>query len=110
MAIPINDLGQWAVGQLAPSWEMELGRDNRVLDLTGVATNQLSLIVYNSGKVQTGTGTGAFTINNVKPGVVTYTQTLADMATAGTFYYRVKVNFGGTAPDFSDYIHIQINA
>jgi hypothetical protein len=110
MAIPINDLGTWAVGQLSPVWEMTLARDNRVMDLTGVTLGQLSLIVYNSAKVQTGTGAGSFVINNAKPAVVTYSQAAADMAAAGTFYYRVKVNFNGTTPDFSDYIHIQINA
>jgi hypothetical protein len=110
MTIPTNDLGQWAVGQLAPNWEMNLARDSRVFDLTGVTVNQLSLIIYNSGKVQTGTGAGSFTINNVKPAVVTYAQASADMASAGTFYFRVKVNFNGISPDFSDYIKIVINA
>lgn len=110
MAIPVNDLGQWAVGQLSPVWELPLARDNRVMDLTGVTTGQLSLIIYNSNHVQTGTGAGSFAINNAKPGVVTYTQATGDMANAGTFYYRVKVNFNGTTPDFSDYVHIQINA
>ncbi len=106
---PVNDLGQWAVGQLSPSWELPLVRDNRVMDLTGVTTGQLSLIIYNASKVQTGTGAGSFTIKNVKPGVVVYAPASADMASAGTFYYRVKINFNGTTPDFSDYIHMQIN-
>lgn len=118
MAIPVNDLGQYAVGQLSPVWELPLirtdanGNITRVMDLTGVTANQLSLIIYNANKVQIGTGAGSFTIPSagVKPGVVTYTQAVADMASAGTFYYRVKVNFNGTTPDFSDYIHIQINA
>ena len=109
MAIPVNDLGQWAVGQLSPVWELVLARDNRLMDLTGVATNQLSLIIYNANKVQTGTGGGSFTINNVKPGVVTYTQVAGDMV-AATAFVRVKVNFNGTTPDFSDYIKIVINA
>ena len=110
MALPVNDLGQWAVGQLSPTWELVMMRDSRLFDLTGVSTNQLSLIIYNSNKVQTGTGAGSFAINNIKPAVVTYSQATADMANAGTYYLRVKVNFNGTTPDFSDYIKIQINA
>ena len=109
MTILINDLGQWTVGQLSPNFEMILARDNRLFDLTGVSTNQLSLIIYNSAKVQTGTGGGSFVINNVKPAVVTYSQVAADMVTA-TSFLRVKVNFNGTTPDFSDYIKIVINA
>ena len=84
-------------------------RDTRPMDLTGVITGQLSLIIYSNGKVQTGTGVGSFVINNVKPGVVTYAQAATDMASPGTFYYRVKINFSGTTPDFSDYIKIVIN-
>jgi hypothetical protein len=110
MAVAVGDLGQWAVGQLAPNWELSLARDSRVFDLSGVTTGQLSLIIYNSVKAQIGMGTGTFVINNVKPGVVTYIQSSADMANAGTFYLRLKVNFNGTSPDFSDYIRIQINA
>lgn len=108
--IAVNDLGQWAIGQLSPVWELILARDNRLFDLTGVTVGQLSLIIYNANKVQTGTGAGSFVINNVKPAVVTYTQASADMASAGTFYLRVKVNFNGTTPDFSDYIKLQVNA
>lgn len=112
MAIPVNDLGQWTVGQLSPVWELPLARDSRIMDLTGVTTGQLSLIIYTSAKVvaSNSPGAGTFTINNVKPGVVTYSQVAADMATAGTFYLRVKINFNGTTPDFSDYIRIIINA
>jgi len=109
--VAINDLGQWTVGQLYPNWEMPLVRDTRTMDLTGIANNQLSLVIYSSAKVQIGTGAGTFAINpaGIKPGVVTYTQVAADMATTGTFYYRVKINFGVMSPDFSDYIKIVIN-
>src|SRR6266704_3030917 len=108
--LPVNDLGSWTVGQLSPHWELPLSRDSRVMDLTGVTTNQLSLIIYNSAKTQTGTGAGSFTINNAKPGVVTYAQASADLASAGTFYFRVKINFNGVSPDYSDLIKIIINA
>jgi hypothetical protein len=113
--LPVNDLGSWTVGQLSPNWEMPLIRtdplgnpSSRVMDLTNVSTSQLSLILYNAAKIQTGTGAGTFTINNVKPGVVTYAQATADMANAGTLYLRVKVNYNGNSPDFSDYIRIVI--
>lgn len=107
MTVLVNDLGQWAVGQLSPNFEFVFARDNRLFDLTGVLVGQLSLILYNSNKVQTGTGGGSFTINNVKPGVVTYAQIAGDMV-AATAFVRVKVNFNGTTPDFSDYIKIVV--
>lgn len=106
----IGDLGNWTVGQLYPNWEISLARDSRIFDLTGVTTGQLSLLIYNAAKVQTGTGAGTFTINNVKPGVVTYAQAAADVASAGTFYFRLKVNFNNLTPDYSDFIHIQFSA
>ncbi len=115
---PVNDLGSWTVGQLSPAWEFPLTRTDangnvtRTMDLTGVTAGQLSLIIYNSAKTQIiGTGQGTFAINNIKPGVVTYTQKTgtSDIATAGTFYFRVEVNFNGNAPDYSDYVHIQVN-
>ena len=107
MAFPINDLGTWTVGQLTPNFELLLGRDNRLFDLTGVTANQLSLLLYNASKVQIGTGAGSFAINNFIPAVVTYTQVAADMITT-LAYVKVKVNFGGTSPDFSDFIKIQV--
>ena len=115
---PVNDLGNWTVGQLLPAWEFPLTRTDangnvtRAMDLTGVTTGQLSLIIYNSTKTQQiGTGQGAFVISNSKPGVVTYTQKTgsSDIATAGTLYFRVEVNFNGTSPDYSDYVHIQVS-
>ena len=114
MAIPVNELGNWTVGQLAPNWEFPLvrtdanGNLSRVMDLTGVTTAQLSLLIYNAAKTQTGTGTGTFTINNAKPGVVTYAQSASDMQNSGTYYFRVRINFNGTTPDYSDYVHISI--
>lgn len=114
--IPINNLGSWAVGQLYPNWELPLvrtdalGNITRTMDLTGVSAGQLSLIIYNSSKAQVGTGAGTFTINNAKPGTVTYAQASADMATSGTYYLRVKINFNGATPDFSDYIQMVVSA
>ncbi len=112
---PVNNLGNWTVGQTSPSFELPLTRTDangtisRVMDLTGVTTNQLSLILYTSAKtVATNSpGTGVFTISNVKPGVVTYAQTVADMV-AGVSYLRVKINFSSSSPDFSDLISINI--
>lgn len=96
----------WAIGQLNPPWIIPLVRDNNtIFDLTGVTANQISLVIYNASKVPTGTGAGTVTIKSVKPGIITYTLASADVPTAaGTYYLRIKVNFGGTTPDFSDYI------
>jgi hypothetical protein len=109
--IPLNDLGSWTVGQLYPAWELALTRDTRTMDLTGVTAGQLSMIIYTAAKVVAGNspGMGTFTINNAKPAVVVYTQSSGDMATAGTFYLKVKVNFNGSTPDYSDYIKLAIN-
>ena len=107
--IPFNDLGNWAVGQLSPVWQFNLQRDLGTFDLTGVNTSQLSLIIYNTLKASIGVGTGIFQIVANNPAVVIYSQSSSDMATAGTFFYRVRVNFGGASPDYSDYVHIQIN-
>ena len=108
--IAINDLGLWRVGQLSPQWEIPLVRDTRTFDLTGVTLNLLNLLIYNSAKVQIGTGGGSIFVNNVVPAVITYTQVAADVANVGTFYFRICVNFNGNAPDYSDYIHIQIQS
>lgn len=96
----------WRVGQLSPIWTINMIRDNNIImDLTGVTTGQLSLIIYNGSKVITGTGAGTFAITSTKPGIVTYQPASADVpSTAGTYYIRVEVNFNGTSPDFSDYI------
>lgn len=109
MAYPINDLGAWRVGQLTPTWEILLVRDSRTFDLTGITVNLITLIMYNAAKVQIGMGGGSIAINNFTPAVITYSQVPADMAATGTFYYRVCINFGGNAPDYSDFIKIQIN-
>jgi len=111
----INNLGNWTVGQLYPAWELPLvrtdanGNISRAMDLTEVSASQLSLLIYNSAKTKIGTGGGSFVINNAKPAIVTYTQNPAasGLTAAGTFYYRVEVNFNGT-PDYSDYIQIVI--
>lgn len=86
-------------------------RDNgAAMNLTGVTAGQLSLLIYNSSYAQTGTGAGTFTILNANPGVVQYALASADVASVGTFYVRVEVNFNGTSPDFSDYILWVISA
>lgn len=97
-------LTPWAVGQLSPTWTIIMMRDSKPMDLTGVAANQLSLQIYNASYVSTGTGAGTFSILNAKPGIVSYAPAAADVATAGTYNLRVKVNFNGNTPDMSDYI------
>ncbi len=114
--IPVNNLGTWTVGQTYPNWELPMvrtdanGNVSRVMDLTGVTTGQLSLIIYNSAKAvaSNSPGAGTFTINNAKPGTVTYAQSSADMATAGTYYLRVRINFNNATPDYSDYIQLVV--
>lgn len=95
----------WAVGQLSPLWTITLTRDGGIMDITGVTTNQLSLLIYNNSQAQTGTGQGTFSIIEAKPAIVTYQLNSADVPTVtGNYYVRVKVNFNGTTPDMSDYI------
>lgn len=117
---PINNLGSWTVGQTSPNFELPLtrtdanGNVSRVMDLTGVTTAQLSLIIYTAAKTvaSNSPGTGVFTITQAKPGIVTYAQTVADMtpATNGQLYFRVKVNYNGSNPDYSDMISINITS
>jgi hypothetical protein len=98
----------WRVGQLSPTWTINMIRDNNTeMDLTGVTAGQLSLIIYTSAKVvaSNSPGVGTFAITQAKPGIVTYTLNAADVpATAGQYYFRVEVNFNGTTPDYSDLI------
>lgn len=108
--VTLNDLGQWTVGQLYPNWEILLAPSSRTMDLTGIANNQISLIIYSSAKVQIGTGAGSFVINNVKPGVVTYTQAPQDVAMSGTYYVRVRMTiFSGSRSWDSDFIKLVLN-
>ena len=100
-------ISPWTVGQLSPSWTIPMTRDNAEMDLTGVTTGQLSVIIYTSAKVRASNspGAGTFTIDQTKPGIVTYTPASQDIpATAGQYYIRIEVNFNGTMPDYSDYI------
>lgn len=112
---PVNNLGNWTVGQTYPNWELSLARTDangqvsRTMDLTGVTTGQLSLILYTSAKAvaSNSPGVGTFTITQAKPGIVTYAQATADMV-ATVAFVRVKINFNSTTPDFSDLIAINI--
>lgn len=111
-------ISPWRVGQLSPTWKITMLRDfsdaNAVMDLTGMQTSQLSLVIYATQstsasqsvqKVQIGTGAGSFAITQVSPGVVTYALAVADVPTVpGQYYVRVGVDFGGTEPDYCDYI------
>lgn len=99
-------ISPWRVGQLSPIWTINMIRDNNtIMDLTGVTTGQLSLIIYNSSKVATGTGVGTFAITSTLPGVVTYQLASGDVpVAAGQYYCRVGIDFNGTAQDYSDYL------
>lgn len=104
-------ISPWALGQLGPTWLIIMNRDSTPMNLIGVTTAQLSLLIYNSSHVQIGTGTGTFTIIDSNPGVVTYQLVSADVpTTASQYYVRVKVNFNGTTPDMCDYISWVVNA
>lgn len=99
-------ISPWRVGQLSPIWTLNMIRDNNtIMNLTGVTTAQLSLIIYNSSKVVTGTGAGTFAIISVLPGIVTYQLASADVpSTAGSYFVRIEVNFNSSQPDYSDYL------
>jgi hypothetical protein len=98
-------ISPWAKGQISPTWAVVCVRDNgTAMDLTGVTQTQLSLVIYSSNYVQTGTGAGTLTVQNANPGRVNYVPAVADSATPGTYYVRVVVDFEGTSPDMSDYI------
>jgi hypothetical protein len=103
-------ISPWTVGQLSPTWTIPMMRDSRIMDITGVTTGQLSLILYNASKVVIGSGAGTIAILEAKPAVISYAPASGDVSSAGTFYIRVKVNFNGTTPDFSDMIQWTINA
>lgn len=102
----MSGISPWRVGQLSPIWTIPMIRDNStIMDLTGVTTGQLSLIIYNSSKVVTGTGAGTFLIKQSVPGIVTYQLVSGDVpVAAGINYVRVEINFNSTSPDFSDWI------
>lgn len=101
-------ISPWRTGQLSPSWTFNMIRDNNTeMDLTGVTTGQLSLIIYTSAKAvaSNSPGVGTFTIVQANPGIVKYQLASADVpSTSGQYYVRVEVNYNGNAPDFSDYI------
>ena len=103
---------EWAMGQLSPSWLISIDTDdNKPLDLTNVTTGQLGFLIYNSSRVQISTGGGTFSIKNAAQGLVGYALGTNDVPTiAGTYYVRVKVNFGGATPFFTDYIKWVISA
>lgn len=102
----MSGISPWRVGQLSPIWTINMIRDNNtIMDITGVNTGQLILVIYSTAKVVTGTGAGTFAIVQAKPGIVTYQVASADVpSTAGQYYVRIEVNFNGTSPDFSDYL------
>lgn len=103
-------ISPWAVGQQSPTWTILCQRDNNTtMNLTGVTTGQLSLVIYNASYVQIGTGAGSFTTLNASTGLINYAPVAADSATAGMYYVRVVVDFNGTSPDMSDYIQWVIN-
>lgn len=75
------------------------------MNLSGVTTAQIGLLIYNANFVQIGTGEGTVTIVDANPGIITYQLVSADVPTTqGTYYIRFEVNFNNTAPDMSDRI------
>ena len=98
------DISPWAVGDTAPSWLITLiDKTGTPLNLSGVLSSQLSLIIYNAQFVQVATGAGGFAVTS-SPGTIQYNPAAADSATAGTYYLRFRVSFNGSKPQSSDYV------
>lgn len=107
-------ISPWTIGQLSPIWTVVLMRQilqsdgtltNKPMDLTGVSTGQITMLVYNASKVLTITGTGTVAIVDAVPGIITYQLVSTDIPTTpSTYYIKFKVNYNGTTPDYSSYI------
>ena len=104
----MSGITPWMKGQTSPTWTIPMVRDGGgIMNLTGVTTGQLSLVIYSATYAVLGTGTGTFTIKSVLPGVVTYKPAATDSTTTaqvGNNYVRVVVDYNGTDPDPSDYL------
>ncbi|HET9919368.1 MAG TPA: hypothetical protein VFQ30_05975 [Ktedonobacteraceae bacterium] len=102
--MPINP---WPVGQLSPI-TITLTQESLVVDLSSAATNQISVLLYHQNSdgsyAQTGTGAGVVTILQNKPGKIQYAPAASDVATAGNYAFRIKINWAGTTPQLFDYI------
>lgn len=101
----------WAKGQRSPTWTIPMTRDGgKVMNLTGVTTGQLSLVIYTASPLtQIATGGGQFTILSADPGIVQYAPATTDSSTTGNLLVRVVVDFNSTDPDPSDYIQWTVN-
>lgn len=118
----MSGISPWVAGQTSPTWTMLCQRDGQVFDLTGQIAGNISILFYNNvatsiynGQVsytKVGTGVGSVTIVSYDPGIITYAPASADTIslTPGQYYVRVEVLFGGTSPDYSDYIPLFIGA
>lgn len=100
-------INPWPVGQLDPI-TIPLTQESKTVDLTGLAANQLSVILYSTSTVNgvktytlIGASNGTISIVQYKPGIIGWTPASGDVAAAGTFAFRVKIN---TIPHFFDYI------
>lgn len=115
----MNGLSPWTMGQMSPAIQAALykqvqpGTPGAIAlpggllviphDLTGENPSRLSLIIYNSAQSQIATGAGSWSIIQYYPAVVQYAWAAADSTTAisstpGQYYWKIKVNFSGTAP------------
>lgn len=85
----------WYVLDTFPGWSIPLATDNGVEDLTGINTNDITLIFRNTSvrpSVDT-VGTGTFTITNVKPATLLYKPSAADVASAFSGFIIIRILF-----------------
>lgn len=90
----------WYVLDTFPGWSIPLATDNNVEDLTGINTNDITLIFRNTSvrpSVDT-VGTGTFTITNAKPAILFYKPSAADVASPFSGVIIIRILF---PPSFS---------
>jgi hypothetical protein len=105
-------ISPWPVGQLT-AIQIPLAQESKQVDLTGQLNSNISVVIYSVAVSTTtglpvytlvGTSTGACSVVQNKPGIIQWSPASGDVATAGTYALRVKVNFNGTTPQIFDYV------
>lgn len=89
-------ISPWPVGQRVPTWtEHPVDDDGNAENFTGVLLTDCSMIFYNLSNDVSFTGTGAITIIQANPALVSYAPAVADSAAPGLYLTRLWVNFIG---------------